>query len=402
MRVKLELDRALGLLDEFSRIWFTLDEHENPTIGDCADKIRSSLELSCEHVGIEFEGFRLLNYQHTQKMLQDGCTLRVFPAQASTITNNVDGTPTRKRLRTFEPLFPSPSPTKQPKMHQLHVSPHTKPSSTVTAQARGNTKHVQAKQTQTPKAPASSTSSSSSTQSSSESSDRLSSSTSSASDSDHESSTTSTTSSPSSSSSSSSSAPEPPLTEDSSPILETETVVTHIAQASKQRTRQNKRNRLAMKQALNDTVQTVSRLYVNHMPSTSSLEVQNSGKANGDGSDPVQIFDYDHLPSISLDQVKVGQIVAWRTLVLTPLRTADLSPWQERQLVSISSDGQLTFLSHNLNAYLSTWWYDEEGEQLCTVKEWLESGIEETPLQVTIPVDTSFEDLRLLHSADVS
>jgi len=154
-----------------------------------------------------------------------------------------------------------------------------------------------------------------------------------------------------------------------------------------------------MKKAREDTVQTVSRIYINRMdPKSSSSTI----KASESSAVPDPPFDYDSLPRVTLDQVKVGQIVAWRTLVLSPSFTADLSPWQERQLESISSDGQLTFRSHNLDAYLSTWWYDEEGEQVCTVAEWLENGSEENPMQVTIPVETSFEDLRLLHSADVN
>lgn len=152
-----------------------------------------------------------------------------------------------------------------------------------------------------------------------------------------------------------------------------------------------------MKRAREDTVQTVNLVYINRMdPTTTATDKQAASSATREPA-----FNYDSLPRIDLNQVKVGQIVVWRQLVLSPSFTADLSPWQERQLVSISSDGQLTFRSHNLDAYLSTWWYDEEGEQVCTVAEWLQNGSEENPMQVTIPVETSFEDLRLLHSADL-
>jgi hypothetical protein len=141
---------------------------------------------------------------------------------------------------------------------------------------------------------------------------------------------------------------------------------------------------MAQKVALQDSLQNVSRVYICALPAADSQAP----------------FDYNNLPRVALNEIQVGQIVAWRTLVLSPSFTAELAPWQERQLVSITSDG-LTFRSHNANRYLNAWWLDDDDEKVCTVKEWLETRSEEHPLDVTVSVDFAFEDLRLLHAADV-
>lgn len=108
---------------------------------------------------------------------------------------------------------------------------------------------------------------------------------------------------------------------------------------------------------------------------------------------------YDALPPIALNEVRVGQIVAWRTLELSPTWTAELAPWQERQLVSISPTG-LIFVLHNPHNYLNAWWYDDDGEKVSTVKDWLKERNEELSLEVTLPLDHPLEDIRLLHDAD--
>jgi hypothetical protein len=155
------------------------------------------------------------------------------------------------------------------------------------------------------------------------------------------------------------------------------------------RKRMNKRNRLAMQRARVDTLTNLSRVYRNQM------DVSEADMAT-------TTTDYESLPKVSLGEIQIGQVVAWRQLVLSPTFTATLSPFQERQLVSISPEG-LQFRIVSPETFLSSWWYNDDGEKVCTVREWMETNGETLEPEITLPMDPSStpDDLRLLHNADI-
>lgn len=167
------------------------------------------------------------------------------------------------------------------------------------------------------------------------------------------------------------------------PTTSTNTAISFFPEStSKLNKRRRQANKSAQTKANNDYVQSISRVYVN------LLEDVN----------PNPLHDYDALPPVSLADLTVGQIVAWRLFCLSPLKTPGSTPWQERQLVSVSPEA-LTFRSHNLNEYLASWWLDDDGEKVCTVRDWLKENPDENPLDVTIPLDYSeLTDLRLVHA----
>lgn len=378
MRIKLEIDKSVGLPDEFSKVWFELDGFLHRTIDDCEREISNYFQLDGMTLGLDLDGFRLLGHLTTSRMLQDGSSLRVYRTLS---TVDVMPTPSngKKRERPSSAISPTHTPSKQAKTSssQAHPQRVTLSPFVISEQPKPKSTKIKAKKT----VPVSSSPSSSTTTTSSSSYTSTSTS-SSSSESSSDSTTTSTTSS---SSSSSDEAPPKPQTRVSAPSHPSATPTSSVTTPNLNK-RRRKANQIAESKARNDYVQAVSRVYVNLFEDTG----------------PVSVHQYDTLPKIALADVVVGQIVAWRMFCLSPLVTPGYSPWQERQLVTVSSEG-LTFRSHNLNAYLASWWLDDDGEKLCTVRDWLKENADENPLDVTLPLDfADLGDLRLLHSADSS
>lgn len=376
MRVKLIIDKSVGLSEDFSRVWFELDTFLHSTIHHCELEIQRFFQLGDGPFALDLDGFRLLGHLSTSVMLQDGATLQLYrvpnPAPPSPAANN-----SKKRERPFSPVSSTVTPNKLPKTTSPYEHPEEVTISPfiISGKPKPKSTKLKTKKTIPITSSPSSTSSSSTTTSSS-------SSTSSSSDTSSSTSTSSSSDWDDSSSSEEVAVPEPQA---ATPTPASASFTQYDFDTKpKLNARRRKSNKAAESKASNDYVQSVSRVYVNLIE-----DVQ-----------PVQVHQYHALPKIALADVIVGQIVAWRMFCLSPSKTPGYAPWQERQLVESSSEG-LTFRSHNLNAYLASWWLDDDGERMCTVRDWLKENPEENPLDVTLPLDSSdIGDLRLLHSAD--
>lgn len=376
MRVKLTFDGSIGLPHEFQHVWFYVDSHQQQTISDCEREIRTLFNLKQENIALRLDGFRLLSHQKTSVMLTEECSISVWPAKSTLPMLELAPPERTKRSRDFDTLEASGSSHKSSRLSETHEAPRNSTiSSLISPKKRSKTQ-------QSTSASSSSSTSSSSSESSSSSSETSSKDISSDYSSDSSSSESEKNDSPQTSL-----LPSPNLpNEDSSDVFQKLSAITQQLIADKaRRKRQQTAQRRARAKANNDTVQSISRVYINHLE---DLAV-------------VPQHYYDSLPTIALNEVAIGQIVAWRMFCLSPTKSPGSTPWQERQLVTVSPDG-LTFRSHNLNAYLSSWWLDDEGEKICTVREWLLEDPSANPSDITIPLDSEdITDLRLLHSADV-
>lgn len=378
MRVKLEIDKSVGLSEDFSRVWFEFDGYLHSTIDHCEQEIRHFFQLGDGSFALDLDGFRLLGHLSTSRMLQEGVTVRFYrvlnPVPPSPAANS-----SKKRERPFSPVSSTVTPNKLAKTSHSYEHPQEVTISPFIISEKPKPKSTKLKTKKTVpicSSPSTTTTSSSTTSSSSTSS--------SSSDSSSTSSSSSSSDCDDSSSSEENAASAPQSAAPAAPSL---TFTNYdFDNKPKLNSRRRKSNKAAESKASNDYVQSVSRVYVNLIEDTQ----------------PVQVHQYHMLPNIALADVVVGQIVAWRMFCLSPSKTPGYTPWQERQLVESSSEG-LVFRSHNLNAYLASWWLDDDGERMCTVRDWLKENPEENPLDVTLPLDSSdIGDLRLLHSADSS
>lgn len=357
MRIRLDLSAELFGSQADVNAWWIIKNAES-TIGQLMLDVAAYFSLDSAQIALKCEGYLLLAPQLVKDVIEDGYTLQVV--NFNYLSFNLTPANSKKRAAqrtgadkfrpTFSPLSPSPYPPSdnfnatisRPKFSANPSSSSTSDNDTETASSSG--------------LHSGSSSDVSSVSSVSDSSD-----------------------SESSSSSTSESSSESDVSEQEH-YVETQQVSRQLPfnappmddsplkiKTKQQRKRQNKRNRKAMELARNDVVQNISRIYRNNV-----VAPVDAPKAVPEE----HIGEYGQLNSIDMSELDIGDVVAWRVLVLAPSGSPELTPWQLRQVIAIDAAAQtITFEALNLDAYLESCWYDDEGEKVMKVSEWLEDHV---------------------------